>query len=658
MAAKLKLLGRFELVLNDKSSLKITSKNAQAILAMLALSRDFTVTRDKLIKTLWASRSENQARNSLRQTLSALRKVFKQEQLEILHTDATQVQLLTQSIKIDALELQAFSMLKSRKKLESIVKLYRGDFLENLNARDSTLEQWIEAQRCFFQSKRCEVMGKLINLYLSHGEYHKVISLSNKQLTIDPLNERTHRTIMKAFWAQGDRAAALKQYLNCTEVLKNELSVMPSTKTLQLYESFLSSAENGDAEDSGGHIQQSCESTTNPAIAILPIKNLSKDSEQTCFCDGLTEQLITQLSRFRDLSVIASSSSFYYKDNNTNILQIAKDLGVGFILEGSVQKISSQLRITVQLIEVSSGIHLWTQQYDRDSNEVFKIQDEVTELIVGTLASVYGGRLRKAWQKQKKLTRPLQPQAFDFFMRGIDCANCFTKRENQQARQYFIKAIEIDPGYAKAYSGVACTHLLDASEAWADDYNTSLNKTLEFATKAIECDDSESWSYWQLAVYYIYTRQHDLAMIEFEKAINLNPNDAEVLTDAGYYYSYCGKVEKALAFANKGMKLNPHYPEYYTLQMAQIHFDAHRYEDAITWYRKAHRTDTTLANLYLAASYAAIGNKDESTKSIDQALQMDKQATLKKWTNHKLAPYKNPEDLNHFKHHLELAGFQ
>ena len=395
-----------------------------------------------------------------------------------------------------------------------------------------------------------------------------------------------------------------------------------------------------------------------PTIAVLPFKNLTGNQKEECFCDGLTENIITHLSHFRDLLVISSSSSFVYKDKKMTLQGISHELNVRFILEGSVQIAADQIRISAQLIDAQTGIHLWTHNYDRHLENMLIIQDEVSELIVGTLASAYGGRLRKAWQKYEKVIKPVNAQAFDYFMKGIDCVDNFTRQDNQRGREYFIKAIQVDQSYSKAYAGIACSYLLDAIEAWNDNYNACLDKSLEFTKKAIEFDDNESWAYWQLAVYYIYTLQHDLAMQEFEKAIELNPNDADVLADAGYYYSYCGEADTGIEFAQKAMRLNPHYPEYYLIQLAQIFFDARQYQNAIKTYRKSHRTHTTLSNLYLAASYAALSYSEKSKMAIDQAIQLDKQATIKKWTNFRLSPYKNHEDLDHFRYHLELAGLK
>ena len=657
MATKLNLLGEFELISPGDQSVKITSKNSQIILAMLAVSKDMCLPRDKFLGMIWGSRSEQQARNSLRQTLSSLRKIFSSHELDFFHVDYTRVCLYKQNIDVDVLKIPDLNPGLSTSELVSVLKMYRGEFLANLHVKDAAIEQWLDTQRHYFNKRKKELMEELINVYYEKANYKNVVTFGNEFLALDPLNESIHRLIMHAFLGKGDRVNALKQYQRCTRALDSELSIAPSKKTTLLYKSVLDSTDDNQLLNLKHNQEtQISKVSEKPSIVILPFKSINPNQQHDSLSAGLTEDITTHLSRFRDLLVINGSSVSTYKDNETDLENITENRKAEYMLEGSVQKFSGKIRVSTKLVEATSGIHLWTEIYDRNIDQFSNLQDEVSEMIVATLACVYGGRLRKACKQLTGKDQAISSRAFDYFSKAIDCANTYTKRENIRARENFKKAIEIDPGYAKAYSGIACTYLLDAVEAWKNDYDACMKKCLHFATKAIECDDSESWSYWQLAVYFIYTMEHDLALLEFEKAIQLNPNDADVLADAGYYFSYCGNSKKGLEYAQKAMRLNPHFPEYYLLQMGQIFFDAHQYENAIKMYRKSHRTHTTLANLYLAASHAALGHSHESKNAIKQALLLDKNATLKKWTDNRLSPYKYPKDLNHFRQHLKSAG--
>ena len=393
-----------------------------------------------------------------------------------------------------------------------------------------------------------------------------------------------------------------------------------------------------------------------PSIAVLPFTNMSGDPEKEYFADGISEDIITNLSRFRDFFVIARNSTFAYKGKAVNIQDVSRELGVGYVLEGSVQLSSDRVRITAQLIDGQTGGHLWSERYDRQLDDIFAVQDEVVERIVGTLASGYGGRLRKAWQRQALRTGTQNAQAFDLFMRGMDLFDRWTEEDTRVGRECFEAAIQLDPTYSKAYAKLAWSHLEDGIQGWNKDLDGCFEKGLTYAKKAIECEDEESWGHWALAGYYLYSMQHDRAVAEFERAVELNPNDADVLNDVGWCLSYVGQAEDALEFVRKAMRLNPHFPEWYALQLGPIYFDARQYDDAIVTIEGLRSLETVWSNLYLAASHAALAHTDKMRNAMERVLVLDPHATLQKWTSTKMAPYKNPKDLEHLQKNLRKAG--
>jgi adenylate cyclase len=392
-----------------------------------------------------------------------------------------------------------------------------------------------------------------------------------------------------------------------------------------------------------------------PSIAVLPFDNMSGDPEQEYFSDGITENIITDLSRFRDLIVIARNSTFAFKGMGANIQDVSRELGARYILEGSVQRSTDRVRITAQLIDGHTGGHLWAERYDRQLEDIFAVQDDVTEMIVGTLASGYGGRLRKAWQRRTERKATENFQAFDCFMRAMDTIH-FTKDDIRRAGELFEEAIRLDPNYAKAYAKRAWLHIADAAYGWSEDYDGSMAKGLEFATKSLEADDSESWAHWALAGYYWNNGRHDLALSELDEAIELNPNDAEVLTDIGLCLSYAGRAEEGLESAHKAMRINAHSPQWFLMQLGQIYFDARQYEQAVTTLENLRSLETTLTRLYLAASHAALDQSSKAEEAIKRVLELDPLATLEKWANVNLAPYADQKDLEHFRENLRKAG--
>jgi adenylate cyclase len=393
-----------------------------------------------------------------------------------------------------------------------------------------------------------------------------------------------------------------------------------------------------------------------PSIAVLPFVNMSGDHAHDYLSDGITENIITGLSRFRDLSVIASQSTFAYKGKPLKIQDVASELRVRFVLEGSVQKSSTRVTITAQLIDGLTGTHLWSERFDRGVEDIATVLDDLTEIIVARLASTYGGRLGKAWRGREERTSPRNFQAYDYFQQGVDTFNLFTKGCTAAAIQWFEKAIEHDPSYGKPYAKIAWAHLVDVWLGWSEDTSFSMAEALKFATAAIQHDDDEAWGYWAMAGYHMFGGHHDRAISAYERALELNPNDADVLNDFGQCLSFAGRATEGVEVVHKAMRLNPHYPDYWIMQLGPIYFDARRYEDAISTLEKLPSNDTIAVQLYLAASHAALEHTDQARATMGRVIRLDPLATLERLAPTVLAPYKNASDRDHLRENLVKAG--
>jgi len=393
-----------------------------------------------------------------------------------------------------------------------------------------------------------------------------------------------------------------------------------------------------------------------PSIAVLPFVNMSGDANQEYFADGITENIITDLARFHDLFVIARNSSFAYRGKATRIEDVSRALGVRYILEGSIQRSGERVRITAQLIDGATGRHIWTERYDRLAEDAFKVQDEVTETIVGTLATAYGGRLHKAWRRRGRDEDSRSVQALDCFQRGIELADRFTKEDAERSREYLLKAVELDPNYGKAYSKLAWLHLFDVVFGWGENPEESLAQAFEFADLAVQRDDDEAWGHWVIGACYLIDAEAERALREYHRALELNPNDADLLAEFGSCLSYVGRAKEGLDSVQKAMRLNPHHPEWYVMIQGQTLFDARQYGEAVVALEQLRELDTISAHLYLAASHAASGNAGKAQKAITRALEVDPQLTIKQLTMLGRAPYREPLDLAHFLDSLRKAG--
>lgn len=392
-----------------------------------------------------------------------------------------------------------------------------------------------------------------------------------------------------------------------------------------------------------------------PSIAVLPFANLSGDAAQDIFCEGLSLNIVANLGRFHELFVIDRFSTLAYRNRTVTSAVAARELSVRYILQGSVQKAGDRIRVSVQLVDGTENRQVWTETYDRQLTDIFAVQDEITGTIIGTLASGYGGRLGKAWRHRTKSAGPDSFVALDHLQRAYDACR-FNKEGESHAREHLFRAIECDPGLAKAYSKMALSHLTDACCGWADDYYASMDLCRQWAVKAIACDDGDSWSHWAFASYHLYTFNHAAALEAFRKALDCNPNDAEVTTDYAFCLSYAGRAEEGIEHALQAMRLNPFHYEWYTAQLGLIYFDARQYDKALATFASLRSVDSAIMRVYQAASFAAAGDLLRAQESVKRALELDPSTTLEKWTDPKLAPYANAAYLKHFQDNLLKAG--
>ena len=349
-----------------------------------------------------------------------------------------------------------------------------------------------------------------------------------------------------------------------------------------------------------------------PSIAVLPFANLNDDPSQDFFSDGITSDIITDLSKFDDLMVIASNSTFRYKGKPTKVQQVAEELGVRYVLEGSVQRIGDQVRVNIQFVDAITGQHLWAERYDRELSDIFAVQDEITQKVVAILG-VYEGRVAEADRARAKRKAATNLSAYELVLLAREIRHRFNKEDNAKSLELLQKAIGLDPHYARAYVELAWTHFQDSIQKFVDSPDVSATKAYDSAKKAIEFDDSFGEAYWVLGDIYTYLlEQPEKGVAEFERALALNPNHADIMADwGGWILPYLGRAEEGIAVVKKAMRLNPFHADWYNRALMAAYFTARRYEEAIA---EAQSIEYHTFNSYvvLAASYAHAGRLEEA----------------------------------------------
>ena len=390
-----------------------------------------------------------------------------------------------------------------------------------------------------------------------------------------------------------------------------------------------------------------------PSVAVLPFVNMSGDPEQEYFSDGITEDLITDLSKVSGLFVIARNSVFTYKGKAVKIRQVGRELGVRYVLEGSVRKVGDRVRITAQLVDTTTEGHLWAERYDRDLEDIFALQDEVTQKIVAALA------VALTEEEEDRLARKYtgNVEAYDYFLRGLEYHFHPTKEKNIQARLMFEKAIELDSEFAAAYAQLGRTHLRGYSHMWSQDPK-GLNRAFDLAQKARDLDDTLPEAYFVFGQVYYYERRHEQAIAQLEKAITLSPNYADAVAELGDVLSFAGRPEEAIGLIEKAMRFNPTPPSWYLDNLGRAYLLTEQYEEAIASFKRvlSRNPDYWVSHVYLAASYANLGRQKEAQAVVAELQRINPMVSLE--TSRQLEPFKDQEVLDRFIEALRKAGLK
>ncbi len=410
----------------------------------------------------------------------------------------------------------------------------------------------------------------------------------------------------------------------------------------------------------GPKITKGFELPDKPSIAVLSFVNMSGDPEQEYFSDGISEEIITGLSKIPQMFVIARNSSFTYKGTPVKAQVVSEELGVRYILEGSVRKAGNRVRITAQLVDAVTGLHLWAERYDRDLGDIFALQDEITmkiltalqvELTEGQQARVYG----KGTDNFEAYIKYLQARKF-FTLSGI------SKEAVVLSRQAAKEAIELDDKYPAPYLLLAWTYWFDARFGWVESREESFKQAYSIAQKAEALDDSIPDVHALLAGIHLYQRQHDLAIAKGERAVALGPNDADVHAVMAHILRFAGRFEQAVAMARKALRLQPSYPPWYLVELAMCDYYVGRHEEAIELAEKylnlsqSRGEDEFLwpCQLILTINYIRLGREREAREAAAGLLRLFPNFSLE-W-DRQYSYYKNPSHLEQQHEDLRKAG--
>lgn len=641
----------------------LAARKSRALLVYLATKRGIPVPRQTLIGLLWGDRSEDQARASLRQTLSALRKDLGEDAAKRLTTVGDSVTLAVEGVWVDADELEQASDKSSAESLESAAALFRGDLVEGLAVNEPAFDHWLAAERERIRAQMLRVLMELVSRLEQENRIEDAITHCAKALALDPFQEKMHRLLIGFYMKQGRHDAALAQFEQCRRTLADQLGVAPEQETLDLVAEVkvrrrqisgkpVVPATPADMHDPVPQlltVHSAAPSLPDkPSLAVLPFTNMSADPEQDFFSDGISEDIITELGRYRELFVIARNSSFAFKHAVIDAREIGHKLGVRYLLEGSVRKIGNRIRVTAQLVDTIHATQIWADRYDRELVDIFEIQDELTR----SIASTVKGRV-DATGVEHVARKPISNlSAYECVIRGQALVHKFTEASLDEAKRLLNTAIALDSDMARAYGWLAYVEAFE--ELYWRVSTPNLEQAIQIGEKGLALDANDSRCHVALGLSCLFREEFEKAAHHLTRASSHNPNDDLSMIEMGRFKMYTNEPDKGAEHVRQAMRQNPYHPNWYWNILARCHHTAKDYRGAIS---ALEQLDTLhyWHHGYLAACHAELGQMEKAKSHVTQALALKPDFSIRQF---KLVhPYRDKQVLDDFFKSYEKAGF-
>jgi DNA-binding SARP family transcriptional activator/TolB-like protein/Tfp pilus assembly protein PilF len=634
----LNMFGGWSLTGPDGTELALPTRKDRQLLAYLAMQGGRPQSREKLASLLWADRAEEQARDSLRQSLAALRRAFRAVGLDPIASDRSQASLDRAIVTTDVATFCEGCIGAAPSAF--LAGLYRGPFLEGLDASTPDFERWVSQERQRLATLAEQLVCTASISVLPTGDTEAALQLCQRLLTEDPTLESVYRATMRLCRTRGDRVTALKVYATCRDTLRDELGVEPDHETERLYRDILTDGSAGPPTP----VEVLADtSPSKPSIAIIPFANLTGTESLNFLCEGLAEDVSTGLGRFRSLFVIDRYSAATVATATSDTVEIGRRLGAAALVQGSIQANSSRLRITVRLVDSASRAQTWSDVFECTTGDVPGIPDQIVNAIIATVHN----RADDVVVERNKGVPSMM--AYECTMRGIKHLRGYAADDNERAQALFRDALKADPNYALAqaylaFSDVVVANYDAAPRALLVDSKTRIDQAL-----AIDPDDGRI--HWLLAFVHSYLREFDDEKLRLERALALNPNDANARATYGAALASFGQHEEGIHHIREAMRLNPFHPEWYWVTLGNAFLAARRYEDAIEALKRRTRPQVWVLTR-LAICLAHMGRIEEARKMTWRVLDLNPEfriSTLRRgaWSD---------EDVEHMRDGMLLAG--
>ena len=651
----LNLFGGFEAMLPDHRLIKISTKKNQALIAYLALAPGRPVPRAKLADLLWSDRDRDHARDSLRQSLVALRRDLSGLDPMPLTVEGDVLTLRPTLVDVDVLTFARLAQSQNLDDLRRAAELYRGDLLDGVAVRDQAFEQWLAEERTRLHDRAVDVLQRVV----PHLSGVAAIAAARQLVALDPLREGSNLALIRAYASSGQTEMAVRQARDYRALLAHELQIPPSPRI---------EAEIGEIIAGGSRaVRPAAADITDRAparrpehgkvvIAVLPFENRSGGAESRFFADALTDNVITAVSRAAMFRVVARSSAQTYVGQAGDFRKIALDLGADYVLEGGVQQAGERIRLSARLIDAGAGHHIWADRYECTTAELMDVQDTLARSVMASVET----QIYLAKRESRGPFRPAEASARDLIVRCRGLLYDMSAESFEEVADLAQRAITLEPDNGAAHLVLAESHLHQLSMGIIPHDAATVARGLELAGRGLGLAPQDEWAHSFMAKALSEAQRYDEAVGEAERALEINPSLSVAIARLGELFALQGRPEAAIEKCRLAIKLNPRNPTNFWRHssMALAHFTSGDHEAMLQEARRVHswRPDFLRGPILMAAALAALERPAEARTAIAAAQALWPKLDLETVVPRFMPRFASDADHNRLLELLRVAG--
>ena len=617
---QINLLGQFAVFDATGAAVDVGGAKQRALLAFLALNLGHAVPRDRLIGLFWADRFDDQARQSLRQALTKVRRLGAADR-PIVETSSDSIVLDPGLVDVDAIAFQRLAEDPAPQSQLAAADLYRGPLAQALFLKEPAFDEWIATERARFNALAGTVLERAANHLLEIGDPVGALEVAQRLIELDGLREPSHRLLMRLLAAQGQRSAALQHYSRLETLLVKELGVKPDEDSRRLAAEIRS----GSASRTETHGEQAHAPTSAPphhgarlGVAVLPFADLSEDGAGGTTALSIAEDITSALAQCRWLAVLGR---FSVGAESSQLHEIARGQGARYAIEGSIRKLGTRLRVTVQLVDLDSAQIVWSQRFDRETVGALGDNDALAQEIAGSVEP----ELATAEARRARAKEPAELGALDYYFLGLEAQYQFSEDGNREAQRLLRLAADADPGFAAALARLAYAMVISVIYFDARPVGPLLDEALELARRAARLDDQDAVAHFALGRAMLARGEYEASVRELRAAIDLDPALAQAHCALGDSLAYSGRLEESIPSFEEALRISPRDPYRWAFLTygAMAHLFRGDYEASVAWAQEAARVPNAhFSSLsVLAASLGHLHRPAEAKVAIDALLQ-------------------------------------